>query len=149
MLRVRRASGRLLLFVLIGLASSVVIGTAATVKYQSDAELIANASRVVRARVLASRSERGPSGRIYTITTLEVLKDFSGENDSIIEVRELGGLVGNDFFWVGGIVRYEPGAGIVVCLERSSAGWLRSIALGFSKFDVGPRLMAMRCYAAT
>ena len=51
MLHVRRASVRLLLFVIIGLATSVVIGTAATVKYQSDAELIANASRVVRARV--------------------------------------------------------------------------------------------------
>ena len=110
MLHVRRASVRLLLFVIIGLASSVVIGTAATVKYQSDAELIANASRVVRARVLSTRSERGPGGRIYTITTLEVLEDFSGENDSIIEVRELGGLVGNEFLWVGGIVRYAPGS---------------------------------------
>ena len=64
--------------------------------------MIANASRVVRARVLRARSERGAGGRIYTVTTLEVLEDFSGENDSIIEVRELGGVVGNDFLWVGG-----------------------------------------------
>ena len=138
MLHVRRAPVRLLLFVLIGLATSAVVGTAATVKYQSDAELIANASRVVRARVLRARSERGAGGRIYTVTTLEVLEDFSGGNDSIIEVRELGGVVGNDFLWVGGGVSYAPGSEIVVCLERSAAGWLRSTALGFSKFDVDP-----------
>jgi hypothetical protein len=116
----------------------VALGTAATVKYQSDAELIAGAARVVRARVLGARGERGAGGRIYTVTTLEVLEDFTGESDSIIEVRELGGRVGNEFLWVGGGVHYEPGTEIVVCLERSSAGWLRSTALGFSKFDVEP-----------
>ena len=137
MLHVRRAVVRLLLFVITGLVTSAV-GNAATVRYQSDAELIAGASRVVRGRVLTVRSERGPGGRIYTITTLEVLEDFSGQSDSIIEIRELGGVIGNEFLWVAGAVIYQPGTEVVVCLERSSAGWLRSIALGFSKFDVSP-----------
>ena len=92
----------------------------------------------MRAKVLGSRGERGPGGRIYTITTLEVLEDFSGEDDSVIQIRELGGRVGNDFVYIGGAVYYEPGSEVVVCLERSAAGWLRSIALGFSTFDVVP-----------
>jgi VCBS repeat protein/all-beta uncharacterized protein/FG-GAP repeat protein len=137
MLRTGRIT-RLLLFAVIGFITSASSGSAATVKYQTDAELIANSSRIVRARVLGSRGDRGPGGRIYTITTLEVLEDFSGEDDAILEIRELGGRVGSDFLFVGGMVYYEPGSEVVVCLERSAAGWLRSIALGFSKFDVAP-----------
>ena len=133
-----RASVRLLLFVIAGLAASAAAGRAATVRYQSDTELIANAARVVRARVVRARSERAPGGQIFTITTLEVLEDFSGENETTIEVRELGGRIGNEFLWIPGSVRYEPGSEVVVCLERSSAGWLRSAAMGFSKFDVNP-----------
>lgn len=118
------------------LAVSSLVTFAATVRFQPDAELIAASERVVRGRVLSTRGERGAGGRIYTVTTVEVIEDFSGYAQRVLEIRELGGRVGNDFLVVGGAVQYEPGTEIVVCLERSSGGWLRSVAMGFSKFDV-------------
>lgn len=111
-------------------------GAASTIRFQSDAELIAASARIVRGRVLSTRGERGARGRIYTVTTVEVLEDFSGVGESIVEIRELGGSVGNDFLYVGGAAHYQPGSEIVVCLERAPGGWLRSVSLAFSKFDV-------------
>jgi hypothetical protein len=119
-------------------AASTSLGFAATIRYQSDAELIARSDRVVRGRVIATRGERAPNGRIYTVTTLEVLEDFSGQGDSIVEIRELGGTVGGEVLYVGGAVQYAPGSEVVVCLERAPGGWLRSVAMRFSKFDVIP-----------
>ena len=37
--------------------------------------------------------------------------------------------------WIGGAVTYEVGSEVMVCLERGRLG-LRSVAMGFSKFDV-------------
>jgi hypothetical protein len=127
---------RLAVLVAFSLAASGTMAYPATVRYQSDAELIGGSARVVRARVVASRGERGPRGRIYTVTTVDVLEDFSGYGDSTLEIRELGGTVDDEFLFVGGGVQYQPGSEIVVCLGRVADGSLRSLAMGFSKFDV-------------
>ena len=136
MLQSWRFPVRLCALIGVALVCSPAAGSAATVRYRADAELIRGAARVVRGRVSATRTERGPRGRIYTVTTIEVLEDFSGFNEPTIEIRELGGRIGGEFMYVGGAVRYEPGSEIVVCLERSRDGSLRSAAMGFSKFDV-------------
>ncbi len=107
-----------------------------TLIYRSDAELIAMAARVVRGRVLSVRTERGSTGRIYTVTRLAVLEDFTGLADPLVTVRELGGIVGNETLIVGGAVTYVPGAEVVVCLEALPNGQYRSVAMGLSKFDV-------------
>ena len=92
--------------------------------------------RVVHARVIAQRfASDGPDRRIYTVTTLQVIEDFTGRDGDRLEVWELGGVAGNRVFWVGGMVDYRPGAEVLVCLERGPRG-LRSLAMGFSKFDV-------------
>ena len=109
---------------------------ASTILYRTDAQLIAMSSRVVRARVLSSRAERMPGGRIHTITELAVLEDFTGFNDVVITVRELGGVVGSETMIVGGAVKYVPGSEVVVCLEALPNGQYRSVAMGLSKFDV-------------
>ena len=92
---------------------------------------------MVHARVLRQRAERpaGAAGSIYTVTTLAVLEDFTGVAGETLEVWELGGAVGGEAMWVGGAVTYEIGAEVLVCLERGPFGF-RSVAMGFSKFDV-------------
>jgi hypothetical protein len=108
-----------------------------TVIYRTDAELIARSERVVHARVVAQRTTwDGPQKRsIYTVTTLAVLEDFTGQPGTTIDVWELGGVVGNEFMFVGGAVEYTLGEEVVVCLERGPYGY-RSVAMNLSKFDV-------------
>jgi hypothetical protein len=128
----------------IGLALAVSVAQpllASTVLYRTDAQLIALSERVVHARVAAQRMVRGgPDGQaIYTVSTLEVLEDFTGQAGETLEVWELGGVIGNEAQYVGGAVSYAVGREVLVCLERGPFGW-RSIAMGFSKFDVAPRV---------
>lgn len=113
------------------------LGEASTVIFRSDAELIALSDRIVHGRVIRQRTERpdGPVGAIYTVSTLAVLEDLTGADGAEVEVWELGGAYGGEMMWVGGAVTYQPGSTVLVCLERGRFG-LRSIAMGFSKFDV-------------
>ena len=109
----------------------------ATVRFRTDAELVALSERVVHARAIAQRTERGPLDprTIYTVTTFEVIEDFTGHDPDVIDVWELGGVIGNEFMFVGGAVAYRVGEELLVCLERGRYG-LRSVAMGFSAFDV-------------
>ena len=110
---------------------------ASTVLYRTDAQLIALSERVVHARVVAQRVTRGPDGlTIYTVTTMAVLEDFTGQAGDTIEAWELGGVIGSEMLYVGGGVTYTVGREVLVCLEQGPHG-MRSIAMGFSKFDVG------------
>ena len=71
----------------------------ATVRFRTDAELVALSERVVHARAIAQRTERGPLDprTIYTVTTFEVIEDFTGHHPDVIDVWELGGVIGNEF----------------------------------------------------
>jgi hypothetical protein len=111
--------------------------SAATVSYRTDAELIAMSERVVHGRVLRHRFERpgGINTAIYTVTTLAVLEDFTGVPGDTVDVWELGGVSDGEIMFVGGEVKYETGAEVLVCLGRGPFG-LRSVAMGFSKFDI-------------
>lgn len=113
------------------------LGEASTVIFRSDAELIGLSDRIVHGRVIRQRTERpdGPDGAIYTVSTLAVLEDLTGAEGAEVDVWELGGSYGGETMWVGGAVMYEPGSTVLVCLERGRFG-LRSVAMGFSKFDV-------------
>ena len=126
---------RLACVLLVLLAANAV--DAATVIFRTDAELVMLSERVVHGRVIRQRVERpdGPEGSIYTVTTLAVLEDFTGVSGRELEVWELGGVLGNEFMWIGGAVTYDLGTEVMVCLERGRLG-LRSVAMGFSKFDV-------------
>src|SRR5262245_7847152 len=131
----RRLSVSVCLGVALALAAAAPAG-ASTIIYRTDAELVALSARVVHARVLRQRVERPtPDGAIFTVTTMAVLEDFTGIAGDTVEVWELGGTFGGETMFVGGQVRYQVGEEVLVCLERGPHG-LRSVAMGFSKFDV-------------
>ena len=111
--------------------------SASSVLYRTDAQLIAMSERVVHGRVISQRTTKaGPAGEtIYTVTTLQIIEDLTGVSGAAIEIWELGGIVGSEFLYVGGAVEYRVGEDVLVCLERGPYGF-RSVAMGFSKFDV-------------
>ena len=110
---------------------------ASTVIYRTDAQLIALSERVVHGRVVAQRTVKGgPDGEtIYTVTTLQIIEDLTGVAGTTVETWELGGVFGNEALYVGGAVQYRVGEEVLVFLERGPRG-LRTVAMGFSKFDV-------------
>jgi hypothetical protein len=117
-------------------------GRAATIAYRTDAQLVELSDRVVHGRVLDVRFEASPERRrIYTITRLAVLEDFTGGTDPVVEIRELGGAVDGLVMRVPGVPVFVPGQEVVVCLRRIAsglgAGQYRSVALEFSTFAIG------------
>ena len=118
---------------------------ASTVIFRTDAQLVALSERVVHGRVIGQRTARGgPQGlRIYTVTTLQIIEDLTGVDGETVEMWELGGRIGDEFLYVGGAVQYRVGEEVLVCLERGPQG-LRSVAMGFSKFDVLPEVNGER-----
>ena len=127
---------RIFVLVLCAVACSKPI-SASTILFQTDSQLIALSERVVHARVVAQRTTRvGTSGhRIFTVTTLAILEDFTGREGDTVDVWELGGTLDGQTLVVGGQVRFAVGEEVLVCLDRGSLG-LRSVAMGFSKFSV-------------
>jgi hypothetical protein len=137
-----RRSASVFVCLLAALAASAVVARpveASTILYRTDAELVALSERVIHARVLRQRTARpaGREGAIYTVTTLAVLEDLTGVAGDLVEVWELGGDFGDEQMVIGGAVSYDVGADVLVCLDRGRFG-LRSVAMGFSKFDVEP-----------
>ena len=123
---------------ILGVLVSVALGQASTVVYRTDAQLVAASERVVHGRVVAQRPARvGQDGRVYTVTTLQLIQDLTGNPGPSVEIWELGGTDGAAFFYVGGAVEYRLGEEVLVFLERGPLGY-RSVAMGFSKFDVLP-----------
>ena len=60
---------------------------ASTVIYRTDAQLVALSERVVHGRVIGQRTARaGGQGRIYTVTTLQVIEDLTGLDGEIVEI---------------------------------------------------------------
>ena len=127
-------------FVLAALGAATP-AAASTVPYRTDGDLVALASRVVHGRVLSVRTEPGDSNRIYTVARIAVIEDLTGVDESIVEVRELGGRIGNDEMFVAGTPGYVAGQEVLLLLERGPRG-LRNVALSFSAFHVVPEGVA-------
>ena len=137
---VRATTRRLLTavaFVLAALGPAATPASASTVPYRTDGDLVALASRVVHGRVLSVRTESGDNNRIYTVARVAVLEDLTGVDESIVEVRELGGRIGIDEMFVAGAPGYVAGQEVLLLLERGPRG-LRNVALSFSAFHVVP-----------
>src|SRR5437016_4209538 len=103
-------------FLLAMLASAVTPVAASTVPYRTDGDLVALASRVVHGRVLGVRTEPAENHRIYTVARIAVIEDLTGVDESIIEVRELGGRIGIDEMFVAGTPGYVAGQEVLLLL---------------------------------
>jgi len=68
--------------------------------------------------------------------TLAVIEDFTGFVADTIELRELGGELGDAGVFVGGAARFQLGRDVVVCVEEFAPERYRTVSLSFSKFDV-------------
>ncbi len=123
--------------VLAALGAAPTPAAASTVPYRTDGDLVALASRVVHGRILDVRTEAGDNNRIYTVARVAVIEDLTGVDESIIEVRELGGRIGIDEMFVAGTPGYVAGQEVLLLLERGPHG-LRNVALSFSAFHVVP-----------
>jgi len=110
---------------------------ASTVPYRTDGDLVAISSRVVHGRVLGVWTEAAENHRIYTVARLAVIEDLTGVDEPVIDVRELGGRIGNDEMFVAGAPGYAVGQEVLLLLERGPRG-LRTVALSFSAFHVVP-----------
>lgn len=110
---------------------------ASTILYRTDAELVARSHRVIHGRPIAQRAvwADAPGGRIYTVTTLAVIEDLTGQPGDVVEVWELGGVIGDRFTYISGAVEFTRGQDVLICLERGPRGY-RSVAMGFSVFTV-------------
>lgn len=152
----RLASRLVVLFTVLATMGLPDAARAATVPYRTDAELAAMSARIVRARVLGVRYEAaaprpggpqpgaaggaiaGNPGGIYTVARLAVLEDLTGGSEAVIEVQELGGMIGGRAMVVPGTPRFVPGAELVLCLEPIRNGRWRTVAMAFSVFAVQP-----------
>ena len=97
---------------------------AATLKARSDAEEIAAADRIVRGRVESVRTERrSGTGVIETVARVRVIDDYAGGADPVIEIRELGGTVGDTTLHVVGAAQFLVGDDILALVEHTAGGW--------------------------
>ena len=86
---------------------------------------------------LSITTEAAENNRIYTVARLAVIEDLTGVNESVVEVRELGGRIGIDEMFIAGTPGYFVGQEVLLLLERGPRG-LRTVALAFSAFHVVP-----------
>jgi hypothetical protein len=110
--------------------------SAATIRARSEAAAIAAADRIVRGRVEAVRTERRPgSGLIETVARLRVVDDFTGGTERTLEIRELGGTVGDTTLSIPGAARFVVADDVVALVEGRAGSW-RPSAMAASVFGV-------------
>jgi hypothetical protein len=86
------------------LGGVLLAGTAGlTVKKTSVEELTASSQLVLHARV-GSSSSQWEDKNIYTYTQLEVIEPIKGSPPERVTVKQLGGRVGQEAYWVHSIV---------------------------------------------
>jgi len=104
--------------VLVGVVAALSPARATTMVSMSLAQLAQASSDVVQARVVSQRSEWSAAHtQIVTITTLAVLQTLKGDAPSTVQIRQLGGTVGNLTVSVPGEVAFRPQAEYILFLE--------------------------------
>lgn len=83
----------------------------------SDIIVTGNVSEIV-----SFKTDQG----IQTMIRIKVLDSIKGINDEYLEVREIGGKVGNEITWIAGSPTYKVGEKVTVLLKRLPDGSLRT-----------------------
>ncbi|MGA2609102.1 MAG: hypothetical protein ABSH01_16800 [Terriglobia bacterium] len=104
--------------VLLGVMASISPARATTMVSMSMEQLTQASSDIVQARVVNQVSEwNATHTQIVTITTLEVSQTLKGNAPSTVQIRQLGGTVGNMTVSVPGDVAFRPQGEYVLFLE--------------------------------
>jgi hypothetical protein len=104
--------------VLVGVIVSILPACATTMVSMSMEQLTQASSDIVQARVVNQVSEwNAAHTQIVTLTTLAVAQTLKGNTPSTVQVRQLGGTVGNLTVSVPGAVAFRPQGEYVLFLE--------------------------------
>lgn len=122
----------------VAIAFAAAAASATTVVVPSDAQLFAASRAVVEGTVREIRSRKVDGGRqIVTYVTIDVATVFAGDLEpGPIVLRELGGEVGDDFTIIDGSPDYRVGERVLLFLDASPSGVLRTWGLFLGKYTV-------------
>jgi hypothetical protein len=134
--------------VCLALASAVAVAappaTATQMVLQSLEQMTYRADAVVRAvptgeRPVSRWTNPDGTGLIVTTTTLRVIESYSGSvrAGQTLTVEHLGGIVGDTYLMVPGMVQFRPDEEVVLFAQRSPAGTFHVLDLSMGKFEVG------------
>lgn len=115
---------------------------ATTVIPPSFSELVAQAQAIVQAEVVSLRSERQTykeSWVIQTYVTFRVVKILKGAADETIELRFLGGTVGDDTMQVEGMPTFAVGDRSVLFVENNGTQWCPLVAVMHGRYRLQRR----------
>ncbi len=106
---------------------------ATTVRHLDLPTLTYRASNVVRG-VVISQSNLEINGHIYTDSRVAVTECWSGECDSIVVVRQIGGELGDNGTLVFGIAELKTGDEAVLFLRNAKTGTARPVGMAQGAF---------------
>lgn len=111
----------------------------------SDADIARRSAAAVRGRVVSVRAGwDADAGAIYTLVTLDVARSWGLPGaPARIEVKQLGGVVGDTALVVGGQARFTPGEDVLVFLDvRPRDGTLSVAGLDAGKWTIASGVAA-------
>ena len=130
---------RVCLFIFV-LAAPYVVANATTMRALNIAQKTARADRVVIASVEDVSYQQAMQGqRIYTLTTLKVLRPLKGKvlKDMHLVVRQIGGKIGEWSQHISGDATFEKGQEVLVFLRHDPEDDLHFlVGMGQGKIDV-------------
>jgi hypothetical protein len=131
----------------IALWCALALPAAGTVVVEQTLETLARGSAaIVMGRVLAIESGRGASGEVNTYVRIapdEIVTGWLPSGDVVL--REAGGSLGGRHEWVIGSPTYVVGEQVVVLVEQSRDGALRTSGMAMGKYGIatGPDGVAL------
>lgn len=125
---------RLYSALLLGMVALVApVALATTIVLPTDDQLIAKSPLILSGDVLESAAVE-ENGRIFTVTRIAVEQLLKGSAAPMVEIREIGGQVGDRFNVVYGSPRYTAGERVMVFLWPTGRGDYQTRDLFVGKF---------------
>lgn len=115
---------------------------ATTVVPPTFEQLVSQAELVVRAEVRALRCEETlREGRpvIHTYVTIDVVRTLKGDAPATLELRLLGGTVGDRTLHVPGVPRFAPGERCLLFIENNGRQFCPLVAIMHGRYRVERR----------
>ncbi len=126
-----------LAIVLVGVMMAISPARATTMVSMSMEQLTQASSDIVQAHVVTQVSAwNATHTQIVTITTLAVSQTLKGSASSTIQVRQLGGTVGNMTVFIPGDIALRPQAEYVLFLEPADSSNYRVVGMTQGAYPV-------------